>query len=84
MILPVVHPDVGALIRRYPAEDCVVEICHRELLGQYIDEGYIMTARPTLTCASDASAQDAGDGACPSFVGRKLEVAAQVPEMPRM
>lgn len=82
MILPVVHPDVGALIRRYPAEDRIVEICHRELLGQYIDEGYIITSRPALGCAPDAPVQDASDGARRSPVGRKPG-AAQMPEMPR-
>jgi hypothetical protein len=83
MILPVVHPDVGALIRRYPAEDYVVEICHRELLGQYIDEGYIMTSRPGLACASDAPVQDARDGARRSPAVRKPAIAAPMPEMPR-
>lgn len=84
MILPVVHPDIGALIRRYPAEDRVVEICHRELLGQYIDEGYIMTSRPALACPPDAPVQNASDGARRGPVVRKPAVAAQVPEMPHM
>lgn len=83
MILPVVHPDVGALIRRYPAEDYVVEICHRELLGQYIDEGYIMTSRPGLACAPDAPVQDASAARRRSRAVRKSAVAAQMPEMPR-
>lgn len=48
LIVPVSHPDVVAALRRFPAEDRVVEICHRELFGRYIDEGYIMTARAAL------------------------------------
>lgn len=83
MILPVVHPDVGALMRRYPAEDRVVEICHRELLGQYIDEGYIMTSRPALAYLPEAPVQNASDGARRSPAGRKSAVAGQMPEMPR-
>jgi hypothetical protein len=83
VILPVVHPDVSALIRRYPAEDRVVEICHRELLGQYIDEGYIMTSRPALACAPDAPVPDASDAGRRSRAVRKPAVAAQLPEMPR-
>jgi hypothetical protein len=83
MILPVVHPDIGALLRRYPAEDRVVEICHRELLGQYIDEGYIMTSRPALACVPDAPAQDVGDGAPTKPAVRKPRGAAQPPALPR-
>jgi hypothetical protein len=83
MILPMVHPDVGALMRRYPAEDRVVEICHRELLGQYIDEGYIMTSRPALAVVPDAPAQDSGDRTRSSAITRKSRGAGQVPALPR-
>lgn len=83
ILMPMSSPAVTEVTRRYPTDGRVIEIFSREMFSHFMREGYIMTSRPELACAPDASAQDARDGACPQPVGRRAGVATQVPEMPR-